>query len=178
MKENVKGELKEIYQALLNDYGKQGWWPLNGKYSGKLKLNEEERFEICLGAILTQNTSWKNVENVLDNLRNNNLLNKNKLKMINIKKLAELIKSSGYNNQKAKKIKEFIKATIKYLLALKRYFHQVFQSYASVPVQTLIPDSLRRRENQSLTTLILILYHHGRLFPLLPSRATLMKALR
>ena len=62
-----------------------------------------------MGAILTQNTSWKNVEKAILNLKKNNLLNKEKLEKINIKKLANLIKSSGYHNQKAKKIKEFIK---------------------------------------------------------------------
>src|SRR3989338_4706024 len=59
--------------------------------------------------ILTQNTSWNNVEKALYNLRKNDMLNVDKLRLIDIKKLAELIKSSGYNNQKARKIKEFIK---------------------------------------------------------------------
>ncbi len=100
--------VEEIYKILLKEYGKQGWWPIAGRYVGKPDLNDEEKFEVCVGAILTQNTSWKNVEMALENLRKNNLFCKEKLKDINIKKLALLIKSSGYNNQKAKKIKEFI----------------------------------------------------------------------
>jgi len=102
-------ELKLIQKKLLAEYGYQGWWPINGRYSEKIKLTREEIFEICIGAILTQNTSWKNAEKALENLRKNNLFKKNKLRLINFDKLAELIKSSGYNNQKAKKIKEFIK---------------------------------------------------------------------
>jgi len=104
-----KNKIIAIYETLLKEYGSQGWWPISGKYATKIKLSEEEKFEICLGAILTQNTSWKNVEKALENLRKNNLLNKDELKNIKTQKLAELIKSSGYNNQKARKIKEFIK---------------------------------------------------------------------
>ena len=101
--------LEPIYHKLYEAYGSQGWWPLNRKYSGKVNLNNKERFEVCLGAILTQNTSWSNVNKVLNELRKNNLIDQEKLSSINIIKLASLIKSSGYNNQKAKKIKEFIK---------------------------------------------------------------------
>ncbi len=111
-------KLIEIYKTLLDAYGYQGWWPLFNKETCRIEYhpgnyhlpeNNAQRFEICQGAILTQNTSWKNVEKTLENLRQNNLLDKNKLKNINEKKLAELIKSAGYNNQKAKKIKEFIR---------------------------------------------------------------------
>lgn len=94
---------------MYKEYGLQGWWPINGKYPGKIKLNDKDIFEISLGAILTQNTSWKNVDKALGNLRENKMLQINELRLIDIRKLALLIKSSGYNNQKAKKIKEFIK---------------------------------------------------------------------
>lgn len=113
----MEKELKEIYKNLLGVYGYQGWWPLFNEETGKIEYhpgkyslpeNDSQRFEICLGAILAQNTSWKNVEKALGNLRKNNLLNKEEIKLIETKKLAGLIKSSGYNNQKAKKIKEFI----------------------------------------------------------------------
>lgn len=59
--------------------------------------------------ILTQNTNWQNVEKALNNLKTKNLLSLKKLEAISIKKLATLIKPSGYYNQKAKKIKGFIK---------------------------------------------------------------------
>ena len=101
----------EIYRILLKEFKEQGWWPVNDKYhSGYLKPEiKKEVLEICLGAILTQNTSWKNVEKALDELRKNNLIDLSNLRKIDIKKLAEIIKISGYNNQKARKIKEFVK---------------------------------------------------------------------
>ncbi len=117
-RKNTRNRLIEIYKALLEVYSYQGWWPLFNEETSKIEYhprnynypkNDTQRFEICLGAILTQNTSWKNAEKALENLIKYNLLNKEKLKSIEIKKLAKLIKSSGYNNQKAKKIKEFIK---------------------------------------------------------------------
>jgi len=101
--------IKKIYNILLKEYGSQGWWPLNEKYSTKLKLNDKEKFEVALGAILTQSTSWTNVEKALENLRKNRLLDINNIRLVETKKLALLIKSSWYNNQKARKIKEYIR---------------------------------------------------------------------
>jgi len=90
----------EFYDLLLKKYGSQGWWPVQGNNS---------KLEICIGTILTQNTSWKNVEKVIKILNKENLINIEALSEISTKKLALLIKSSGYYNQKARKIKEFIK---------------------------------------------------------------------
>jgi len=104
--------LNEVYQILYDEYGPQGWWPINNKYSKgdySIPRNEKEEFEIILGAILTQSTSWKNVEKSLDILRKNKLIDRNKLEKIEETELAKLIKHSGYNNQKAKKIKEYLK---------------------------------------------------------------------
>lgn len=66
-------------------------------------------FEVIVGAILTQNTDWRNVEKALNNLNKESLLVPHKLKTINTKSLAELIRPSGYFNIKAKRLKEFIK---------------------------------------------------------------------
>ncbi len=105
--------LKLFYKKLCNHFGPRGWWPtLERGYSEDNKtriLTDAERFEISIGAILTQSTSWKNVEKALKNLKQKNLLDKDKLREIDINRLAEIIKPSGYNNQKTKKIKEFIK---------------------------------------------------------------------
>ena len=90
-----------LYNNLLKKYGKQNWWPVQNKNNAKL--------EICIGAILTQNTLWKNVEKVIKVLNEKNLIDKKRLSKIPIKKLALLIRSSGYHNQKARKIKELIK---------------------------------------------------------------------
>ena len=101
--------LIEIYKLLLKNFGKQGWWPLTEKgevkpeHNGKNPVSDNEKFEIVTGAILTQNTNWKNVEKALDNLRQNKALNPESIKKLKSKRLAELVKSSGYHNQKAKK---------------------------------------------------------------------------
>lgn len=107
-------KLNYIYHILLKEYGPQGWWPLTEKYKfipehkGKRPDTEQRKFEIILGAILTQNTSWKNVEKAIINLNKAKLLNKNKIKALREQKLANLIKPSGYYNQKAKKIRAMI----------------------------------------------------------------------
>ena len=107
MKKTKSIALKNIYVLLFRKFGPQGWWPLNNKhYQGRPK-KEKHRFEICIGAILTQNTSWKNVEKSISNLIKHNLLEPKKIAGINQKKLAELIRSSGYYNQKAKSLKVF-----------------------------------------------------------------------
>lgn len=102
--------IKKIYTQLYKSFGKQGWWPLTieGHYSkhhaGPPKTNNH-KFEIIIGAILTQNTNWKNVEKALYNLSKNNLISIKKIKNIKQDKLAKLIKSAGYYNQKAERLK-------------------------------------------------------------------------
>lgn len=78
------------------------------EYPGRIPRNESERFEIAVGAILTQNISWKNVVTALVNLKKNGLLSVKSIDRIKNARLASLIKSTGYYNQKAKKIKNFI----------------------------------------------------------------------
>ncbi|MBS3145355.1 endonuclease III domain-containing protein [Candidatus Woesearchaeota archaeon] len=90
----------KIYNKLLNEYGKQNWWPTQ---------TSERQFEIILGTILTQNTSWNNVEKAITNLKNNNLISKEKIKKVPLKRLASLIKPSGYFNQKTKRLKVIAK---------------------------------------------------------------------
>ena len=103
-------KIEKIYTTLYNRFGPQKWWPttLEGEirptYHGK-KINEKQRFEIIVGAILTQNTSWKNVEKAIFNLNKAKVLDIKKTKTINQKKLASLIKPSGYYNQKAERLK-------------------------------------------------------------------------
>ena len=92
---------QQIYRLLLKRYGKQGWWPYTDEKNKEL--------EVAIGAILTQNTNWQNVEKAINNLKTQRLLSSKKLEEINTKRLAVLIKPSGYYNQKAKKIKKFIK---------------------------------------------------------------------
>ena len=88
--------LLEIYQRLYFHFGARNWWP------------GETEFEIILGAILTQNTSWKNVERAINNLKEKNLLQPEKLRKISQEKLEELVRPSGYYRQKARRIKDFL----------------------------------------------------------------------
>jgi len=104
--------LKRIYDRLLEEYGEQGWWPLlkDGEICYHTKdysfpRSEDERFEIICGALLTQNTNWKNVEMALINLKNNNLLSADTISKCNIDLLKECIKPAGYFNQKAERLR-------------------------------------------------------------------------
>lgn len=106
-------KIKLIYDILIISFGPQNWWPVTKegeippKYHKSINLTGKQRLEICFGAILTQNTNWKNVEKAIINLNKHNLVNINKIIKIEDKKLAQIIKSSGYHNQKAKKLKNF-----------------------------------------------------------------------
>jgi endonuclease-3 related protein len=94
---NKSERIKGFYDALYKRFGPQGWWPA------------DTELECILGAILTQNTAWKNVEKALENLRREGLISVEKLALISTPALAELIRPSGYFNQKAIKIKNLIK---------------------------------------------------------------------
>ncbi|MFP4403721.1 MAG: endonuclease III domain-containing protein [Nanoarchaeota archaeon] len=116
-----KNLIKKIYYLLLNNYGFQGWWPLlnlknseNGYHLNDYNYpkNKKQIFEICLGALLTQNTTWKNANKAIINLHEINAINPKKLIELNdIKtvKLLDAIKPAGYYNQKLKKIIIFSK---------------------------------------------------------------------
>lgn len=111
-KNAINAILMEIYSKLLSEYGERGWWPLKGGYSPAFKRRKKtpaERFEVCVGAILTQNTAWKNVEKALSNLRGAGALSRKKMEKMGEGELAALIKPAGYYNLKARKLKEFLK---------------------------------------------------------------------
>ena len=112
-----------IYPRLLAAYGPQGWWPLMhhlgtnptkagsvaGYHPGRYEFprHERERFEICLGAILTQNTAWPNVEKALRNLDEVNALSLDGLAALDDDALREAIRPSGYFNAKTRKLRAF-----------------------------------------------------------------------
>lgn len=98
---NIMRELIEIYDHLYDRYGPQHWWP------------GETRDEIILGAILTQNTNWKNVEKAIGNLKINNLLTLKNLAKADIPKIAQSIRPSGYYNQKALRLQEIAQHILK-----------------------------------------------------------------
>ncbi len=103
-----KSELLKVYEALLESYGKQNWWPVDEEYHRK--ASSDPREEIVIGAILTQNTSWKNVEKALENLKRENLLSFEGVLKTPLEKLQELVRPSGYYRQKARRLKEVAKA--------------------------------------------------------------------
>ena len=83
----AKGRIRallDIYRALYAHFGPQHWWPAKGS------------FEVMIGAILTQNTSWSNVEKAIANLKRERLLSHRKIERVNLKKLKSAIRPSGF----------------------------------------------------------------------------------
>jgi endonuclease-3 related protein len=102
-----------MYKILYKSYGPQGWWPFinSGGYHPldySFPRDEDELFEVCLGSILTQNTTFVSVVKSLHNLNEKNSLTPKSIKEMDIDELKLAIKPSGYNNQKARYILEFI----------------------------------------------------------------------
>lgn len=85
--------LLEIYHKLFDHFGPQHWWPA------------ESPFEVIVGAVLTQNTAWINVEKAIDQLRAADLLRPETLQSVSEKRLAFLIRPSGFFNLKARRLK-------------------------------------------------------------------------
>lgn len=86
-----------IYRRLLRRRGPAGWWP------------GETPFEVCLGAILTQNTSWANVEKALSALKARRKLSYRALRPLPPSRIAPFIRPSGYFNVKARRVAEFLR---------------------------------------------------------------------
>ncbi len=93
----MKTRLLSIYDRMFSALGPQHWWP------------GRTRFEIAVGAILTQNTAWINVEKAIANLRKADLLTAAAMSASSLAGLAEAIRPSGYYNQKAKKLRCFLR---------------------------------------------------------------------
>lgn len=88
--------MQQFYDALHRAYGPQHWWPGDGPT------------EIVIGAILTQNTNWQNVEKAIAQLRAAGLIDWAALRDVAIERLAELIRPAGYYNVKARRLKNFV----------------------------------------------------------------------
>jgi endonuclease III related protein len=88
--------VRAIYRKLSRAWGRQHWWPA------------ETPFEVIVGAILTQNTSWTNVERAMVNLRSAGALNVEGIRALPLAKLEVLVRSSGYFRQKAQRLKSFV----------------------------------------------------------------------
>jgi len=107
----LRGELTEYYKALRALWGPQNWWPA------------QSRLEVIVGAYLTQNTNWSNVEKAIANLRSARVLSIKGLRNIALEQLQQLIRPSGYFRQKAEKLKTFIRfLDVNYSGSLDRMF--------------------------------------------------------
>jgi endonuclease-3 related protein len=91
----MKSKVRLLYNKLLSSFGPQNWWPADSP------------FEVMVGAILTQQTNWKNVELAIDNLKKAKKLSPRAILNTPTPTLQKLIRSSGYYRQKAKKLKVF-----------------------------------------------------------------------
>ena len=106
-------QIRAYYNALYGAWGRQHWWPAH------------TRFEVIVGAYLTQNTSWKNVEIALRRLRAKRKLNLAAIRIIPIDQLKALIRPAGYFRQKAARLKTFVAFVDKaYGGSLRRMFAQ------------------------------------------------------
>ena len=92
----AEASVRRYYAALLARWGEQHWWPA------------QSRFEVILGAFLTQNTNWTNVEKALRRLRQARRLSLAGVRALPEAELAELVRSSGYYRQKAHRLKRFV----------------------------------------------------------------------
>lgn len=106
-------KIYNIYKLLYTTYGPQGWWPITGygyhKQYYDFPRESSEIFEVCIGSILTQNTTFASVVKSLENLYAKNALDVDVIESMSIDELKEAIKPSGYFNQKTRYILEFIK---------------------------------------------------------------------
>jgi endonuclease III related protein len=108
---SIRKQLLDLYRVLYRVYGPQHWWP------------GDTAFEMIVGALLTQNTAWINVEKAIANLKHERLLSVSRLFCVTEKKLASLIRPSGYFSIKTKRLKhllEFIRC--RYAGSLKKMF--------------------------------------------------------
>jgi endonuclease-3 related protein len=92
----MKNLLMTVYHKLYKAYGPRHWWP------------GETSFEVMVGAILTQNTSWRNVEKAIQRLKGKGMLNPEGIHRLRKQELASLIRSSGYYRIKADRLKAFM----------------------------------------------------------------------
>ncbi|OHB52399.1 MAG: endonuclease [Planctomycetes bacterium GWF2_39_10] len=112
--------LLQIYQKMLDTLGPRQWWP------------GETPFEVVIGAILTQNTNWSNVEKAIKNLKQAGKLTPKGIHELNVTELAQLIRPSGFFNVKAKRVKAFVNWLFsKYDGKLPRMFAQDLQTLRS-----------------------------------------------
>src|SRR5215510_10644812 len=105
-------DLHEVYVRLLARFGPQHWWP------------GDSPFEVMVGAVLVQNTAWRNVERAIENLRDVGVMNPRALYKLSSEELAELIRPAGYYQVKAKRLRNLLKYVVdEHDGSLEKMFH-------------------------------------------------------
>ncbi len=108
-----ESQLRDFYRTLFRAWGRQHWWPA------------QSRFEVIVGAYLTQNTAWTNVERAMRNLRRARILSVNGIRRTPLRELQKLIRSAGYFRQEAHRLKNFVEfLDSRYGGSLHRMFSQ------------------------------------------------------
>ena len=94
--ETAEEQIRKWYRALYGAWGQQHWWPA------------QSRFEVIVGAFLTQNTAWVNVEHAMRNLRRARALSVDAIRRTPLLKLEQFVRPAGYFRQKADRLKKFV----------------------------------------------------------------------
>jgi len=104
MNKSIRSKLTNVYKRFLNEYGRQYWWPA------------DTSFEVMIGAVMTQNTSWKNVVKAISRLKSCGKLSPVNVDKMTLDELSEIIRPCGYHRNKAQTIKNLV-----YFLKLYNY---------------------------------------------------------
>ncbi len=103
-------DLQKEFEKLLEKHGPQGWWP------------GETKFEICAGAILTQNTNWRSVEKAIASLKHEKILTEKDIASCETAKLEEFVRPSGFYRQKARRLKTFSSYVVENYGSVEHWF--------------------------------------------------------
>ncbi len=114
----MRQRLMIIFETLLSAFGSRHWWP------------GDSPLEVMVGAVLTQNTSWKNVEKAIANMKDRSIMDMTRLAEIDERELAEIIRPAGFYNVKSRRLKAFI-------ADFHRRFNGSIEGTASVTTQAL-----------------------------------------
>ena len=139
-----------MYDAARAHFGHQGWWPAEPGAGGA-----QRKLEICIGAILTQNTNWSNVEKAIANLKASGCMSVGQLHAKCQADLAELIRPAGYFNVKARRLKNFI-------ACVHESFGEDVEGFLGRPVATLRQELLSINGVGRETADSIILYAAGK----------------
>ncbi len=136
-------KLINIFNQLYRHFGEQFWWPASSP------------FEVIVGAVLTQNTSWTNVEKAIKNLKNRDLLTPDKISRFSLQKLEKLVYPTGFYRQKARRLKTVSKY-------LERRYRGGWEKFFSRPVDDLRKELLAIKGLGPETVDSILLYAGGR----------------